>query len=97
MRPTVTSFLDSAFAQQRNDIQMEEIPVAPDSEMVDVMLKDSGIRQRFNLILIAIKEPDGTMVFNPSFESVIRAGATVIAVGEAGNLKKLEAILNPPK
>ncbi|MGD9017748.1 MAG: potassium channel protein [Desulfobacterales bacterium] len=95
MRPTVTSFLDFAFAQKREDIQMEEIPVGPDSEMANIMLKDSGIRQRFNLILIAIKEPDGTMVFNPSFESIIRPGATVIAVGEVNNLKQLEAILNP--
>lgn len=95
MRPTVTSFLDFAFAHKRKDIQMEEIPVSPHSEMVDVILKDSGIRQRFNLILIAIKEPDGEMVFNPSFESVIRAGATVIAVGEVANLQQLEAILNP--
>lgn len=95
MRPAVTSFLDFAFEHQRKDIQMEEIPVSPDSAMANVMLKDSGIRQRFDLILIAIKEPGGEMVFNPSFESVIRDGATVIAVGEVANLQKLEAILNP--
>ncbi|MFZ7127068.1 MAG: hypothetical protein ACOWWM_13025 [Desulfobacterales bacterium] len=35
------------------------------------------------------------MVFNPSFEPVIRAGATVIAVGEVANLQQLEAVLNP--
>ena len=67
LRPAVTSFLDLAFAQKRTDIQMEEIPVRPDSELVDVMLKDSGIRQRFNLIIIAIKKDDDNMLFNPSF------------------------------
>jgi voltage-gated potassium channel len=59
------------------------------------MLKDSGIRQRFNLILIAIKTPDGNMLFNPSFETIIHGGDTVIAVGQENNLQQLEKILNP--
>ncbi len=95
LRPTVTSFLDLAFAQSRKEIQMEEIPVTPDSELANVMLKDSGIRQRFDLILIAIALADGDMLFNPSFEYVIKPGDTVIAVGENENLQKLEKILNP--
>jgi len=95
IRPTVTNFLDLAFAHKRKDIQMEEIPVNSSSDLVNVMLKDSGIRQQFNLIIIAIKKPDGSMMFNPSFETVIEAGDTVIAVGQEGNLQKLEKILKP--
>ena len=95
IRPTVTNFLDLAFAHKRKDIQMEEIPVSESSELVNVMLKDSGIRQNFNLIIIAIKNPDGEMMFNPSFEAVIQPNDTVIAVGEVDNLEKLERILNP--
>jgi voltage-gated potassium channel len=95
LRPTVTNFLDLAFAYKRKDIQMEEIPVSPSSALSNVMLKDSGIRQQFNLIIIAIKKSDDSMLFNPSFETLIKAGDTVIAVGEEANLKKLEDILNP--
>lgn len=95
LRPTVTNFLDLAFAHKRTDIQMEEIPVALSSELANVVLKDSGIRQRFNLILIAIKKEDGDMLFNPSFETAIEPGDTVIALGEGPNLLKLEKILNP--
>ena len=95
IRPTVTNFLDLAFAHRRKDIQMEEIPVSQSSELVNVPLKDSGIRQNFNLIIIAIKKPDGNMLFNPSFEAAIMPDDTVIAVGELENLQKLEKILNP--
>jgi voltage-gated potassium channel len=95
IRPTVTNFLNLAFAQKRKDIQMEEIPVSPSSKLVNVMLKDSGIRQQFNLIIIAVKKSDDSMLFNPSFEAVIESGDTVIAVGQEENLKKLEKILNP--
>jgi voltage-gated potassium channel len=95
IRPTVTNFLDLAFAHGRKDIQMEEIPVSESSELVNVPLKDSGIRQNYNLIIIAIKKPDGNMLFNPSFEAAIMPDDTVIAVGELDNLQKLEKLLNP--
>ncbi len=95
LRPTVTNFLDFALDYKREGIQMEEIPVAPSSSLVNVMLKDSGIRQQFNLIIIAVKKSDDSMLFNPSFEAVIESGDTVVAVGQEENLKKLERILNP--
>lgn len=95
LRPAVTNFLDLALAYEQNEIQMEEIPVDPSSDLVDVMLKDSGIRQKYNLILIAIRKADGRMEFNPSFETVIRAGDTVVAVGEEESLQEIEKILNP--
>ena len=95
IRPTVTNFLDLAFAHARKDIQMEEIPVSEKSRLTNISLKDSGIRQDFNLIIIAIKKPDGTMLFNPSFEAALMPDDTVIAVGEEENLQKLLKILNP--
>ena len=95
IRPTVTSFLDLAFAHKRKDIQMEEIPVSASSDLVNVMLKDTGIRQKYNLIIIAIKKPGKSMLYNPSFEAMIEMGDTIIAVGEEANLQELERILNP--
>jgi len=95
LHPTVTNFLDQAFDYKRKDIHMEEMFVSASSNLVNVMLKDSGIRQNYNLIIIAIKKSDGSMLFNPSFESVIKAGDTLIAVGEDANLQKLAQILDP--
>jgi voltage-gated potassium channel len=95
IRPTVTSFLDLALASQSKEIQMEEIPITPASHLVNVMLKDSGIRSQYNLIIIAIKKDDGQMNFNPSFDTLIEAHDTLIAVGEAINLQRLEKVLNP--
>ncbi len=95
MRPAVTSFLEFAFSQSRKDIQLEQLVVSEASPLAHVSLKDSGIRQNYNLIIIAINKPDGAMLFNPSFESVIMPGDTVIAVGEVENLDQLEKVLNP--
>ncbi len=95
LRPTVTSFLDLALKYDRKDIKMEEIPVGPLSALANVMLNNSGIRQEYNLIIIAIKQNDGSMMFNPSFETRLEPGSTVIAVGQEQDLQKLEKVLNP--
>lgn len=95
IRPTVTNFLDLAFTRHHENIQMEEIPIAAASCLNGLMLKDSGIRQQYNLIIIAIKKADDQMLFNPSFEAKLNTGDTVVAVGEPSSLKKLEAVLNP--
>ncbi len=95
LRPKVTSFLDFALSAKRQDILMEELPVSPESRLANLTLKDSGIRQRYNLIVIAIEKATGEMLFNPSFEAVIAAGDTLIAVGEEPNLHSLAGDLNP--
>lgn len=95
VRPTVTNFLDLALAHQHKQIQMEEIPVSSESKLNGIMLKDSGIRQNYDLIIIAIKTYNDKMLFNPSFETKINNGDTVIAVGEPSNLTKLQRELNP--
>lgn len=95
IRPTVTNFLDLATGYQNADIHMEEIPVSDKSGLNGIMLKDSGIRQKYNLIIIAMKTADDRMLFNPSHEAIIYPGDTVIAVGDPTNLGKLQAELNP--
>lgn len=95
LRPTVTNFLDLAVTRKDKDIQMEELPVKENSPLVNIMLKDTGIRQDYNLIIIAIKKENGEMEFNPSFETVFKAGDTVIAVGKDNDLMRLEKVLSP--
>jgi voltage-gated potassium channel len=95
LRPTVIEFLELAFADDDTDIQMEEIRVAENSDLVGVALKDSRIRQNLDLIILSIRKADATMLFNPGAETELEAGETVVVVGRARSLKRLERILAP--
>ncbi|MDY6824360.1 MAG: potassium channel protein [Thermodesulfobacteriota bacterium] len=86
LRPTVTNFLDLALAQTNKDIQMEEVPVSPRSKLCGKTLQESRIRQDFNLIIIAIRKSDNTMIFNPSSETRITENDTIVAVGDHESL-----------
>jgi voltage-gated potassium channel len=95
LRPNVIRFLELAFADESTNIHIEEVTVSESSTLVDVSLKESGIRQNYDLIILSIVNQDGNMVFNPSATTRISAGGSVIAVGSSENLMKLEEILNP--
>jgi voltage-gated potassium channel len=95
LRPTVTDFLELTLMDTRRDIQMEEMPVLDSSKLVNVALQDSGIRQELDLIIVAVKKAPGDMLFNPSSQTRLEAGDTVIAIGEKQNLERLETLLNP--
>ncbi len=91
LKPTITNFIELVFEQEGRsiDLQMEELVVCAGSYLVDASLKDSKIRQEFNLIVVAIKKKDGTMLYNPTFDVVIEAGDTMVALGPGPNLEKL--------
>lgn len=95
LRPGVIRFLELAFADEDTDIHIEEIPVAKSSKLVDVSLRESNIRQDYNLIILSIIQKDGEMVFNPAAGTTIGADQKVIAVGSSDSLRRLEEALNP--
>ena len=93
LRPTVTTFMDLAM-HEGVEWSMEEIRVGDTSSMIGTPLMDSTIRQKFELIVVAIKRADGEMLFNPTPLTTIMAGDTLILIGMRKNLEALEEILH---
>ena len=93
LRPNVAEFIDFATHDPDSGMNMEEIPVRANSQFSDISLVDSGIRQQFDLIIVAIKKTSGEMIFNPASHTRIQIGDTLIALGQRSNLIKLERLL----
>ncbi len=96
LRPTVIEFLEMAFADDSADIEVEELRIKTTSSLVDKCLLDSQIRRDYNVIIITIKKADGQMVFNPDAETCLEANDTLVVVGQAANIKKLQRALELP-
>ena len=63
------------------------------SRLAGCNLIDSGIRQEMDVIIVAIRKKDGLMEFNPSSQTLIEQGDTLIALGKSNDLDKLADIL----
>lgn len=71
---------------------MEELSVCDASPVIDKFLEESKIRQRYGLIIVAIKKASGQMIFNPEASYVIEKGDKLIALGEDANLVKFSEV-----
>ena len=88
LRPNVIDFIEAA-TRAGNEINMEEIQVNEKSPLAGKSLQDSGIRQAYGLIIVAIRKPDGRMTFNPDSSAVIEKSDVLITMGPDPAQKRL--------
>jgi voltage-gated potassium channel len=94
LRPTVYDFVEVVTQSSGLDLMFEELQVGENSPLAGRAIKDSGIRQRFDVIAIAIKKPTGQMVFNPRPEYKIEAYDVLIILGDKDQLTRLRSIMS---
>jgi voltage-gated potassium channel len=90
LRPTVMDFIELATRSEHMELQIEEIEVQTGARLAGKPLRDSGIRQELGIIIVAIKKPHGTMVFNPEGDVAIEPGDLLITLGHRDKLDRLE-------
>lgn len=90
LRPTVVDFLEFATRSEHVEIQIEEIPVQKGSILAGRTIGESDIGKGIGAIIIGIKRADGSMIFNPTSQTKIEEGDTLIVLGEAPKLLILE-------
>jgi voltage-gated potassium channel len=93
VRPTVVDFMEIAMHRKSLELQLEEIRVNQVDQLPSATLRDSGIRSDLDLIIVGVKKESGEMIYNPSSETQLEAGDTLIILGERRNLDKLEKLV----
>ena len=90
LRPAVLDVIDLATHYRSLELQIEEVAVPADSFCAGSTVQESGVREHLGLIVIAIKKPDDTMLFNPTAEARIDAGDRLVLMGPVDNLREVE-------
>ncbi|MBW2145826.1 MAG: NAD-binding protein [Deltaproteobacteria bacterium] len=95
LRPAVMDFIEIALHQKTNleMLRLDEIPVKSVDRLDSQVLKDSGIRSKLGLMVVAVQKPGSHMMFNPSPETVIDSGDILICLGQKANLEGLELLV----
>ena len=94
LRPTVVEMWDLATGVENTDIAVEEAAIFAGSELVGRPLAQSGLRERYGVIIVAIKR-SGTMLFNPKPTEVFHEGDTLVTIGHERDLAEMTEALTP--
>ncbi|MDT4898847.1 MAG: voltage-gated potassium channel [Acidobacteriota bacterium] len=91
MKPAVADFMDSITAENL-DLSFEQMEIATGSAYAGRKLRFTNILSELNIIIVAIRRRNSQMTFNPTGDAIIDAGDTLIAIGQAEALIRMNAL-----
>ena len=74
-------FVALATNAEISERSMEEVTIDGDSAIAGKSIRDSGLRERFGVVVVAIQREDQRMEFNPEADAPIRAGNKLVVLG----------------
>jgi voltage-gated potassium channel len=93
VKPHLTEFLNFATTDVGPHVMLEQMLLAPKSELASKTFSEIQQHCPSGIIPLAIRRAGGQMMFNPAPETLVSAGDYLIAIGEKPGLEKLEHLL----
>jgi voltage-gated potassium channel len=92
VRPNIAEFIDVVMHERSMELRMQEVEVTANSPLAGKSLREADLRQRANLLVLALRQVDGTFTTNPDPDTVIEPKQVIIAVGTDDDLSRLEEV-----
>ena len=89
LRPAVVDFIELVTRREHLALQMEEVLIARSSSLAGHSILETGLRQKFGAIVVAVKKDNDHMQFNPAPEHRINAGDRLIVLGAGEKLDEI--------
>ncbi len=89
LRPAVVDFIELVTRREHLELQMEEVRVTASSPLCGRSILETGLRQQYGAIVVAIKKGDDHMQFNPSPDHPINQGDRLIILGAGPKLDEI--------
>ncbi|MCG3178814.1 MAG: Glutathione-regulated potassium-efflux system protein KefC [Phycisphaerae bacterium] len=93
VRPAVVDFFEMASAGV--DLEMDQVQVAAGSELIGKDLRAARLRDRFHVMVVAIRRSDGQTLYNPEPGVTLAASDMLVVIGPAGasaNMRRLQQV-----
>lgn len=91
-QPAVADFLDVVMHDGSLEFQLAEARVDARSAIVGRTVQDAQIRDTTGALILAVREPHGAFVTNPSPSYVLGDGQVLIAIGTAAQIAALQGL-----
>jgi voltage-gated potassium channel len=92
VRPNVAEFVDVVMHERSMEFRLQEVEVPEGSGLAGRTLRDADLRKRANVLVLALRRPDGVFVTNPDPDTVIEPHQVLIAVGTHRDLELLAQV-----
>jgi voltage-gated potassium channel len=87
-RPSTIELMELVAGQSVLDVEVDEIVVTAASPLVGKTIVAAQTRSKSGLLVVALKQAGGPMIFNPGAEVVFSSGDTIIALGRQEDIDR---------
>lgn len=91
LNPTVVEVMEVMTHTDFPDISLGEAKIDSDSPIANQTIAQADIRNRYGLIVMAIKHADGERVFNPAATNRVKEGDILVVIGNQSELIRFKA------
>jgi voltage-gated potassium channel len=95
LKPTVVDFIELTTLTEHIELQMEEARIEDQSTLAKRSLRDTRLMADHRVIIVAIKQKSGHMLFNPPPDTILESGDILVAIGSRAALATFESLANP--
>ncbi len=95
LRPHATEFLDEMLKVTEGKLHFDEVELVQGSHVAGKTLREVPIRTQTNLLVVAVRHPDGAYVYNPSPDEQLSDGEQLIVMGLYSDVARLREMVAP--
>lgn len=90
LKPSTADLLNLV-SDAKLDIDLDELVVTADSKLAGITVRDSEAHRTYNLLVVAIKQGNGEMVFNPSADHVFQDEDILLVMGNTEHVESFSS------
>ncbi|RJP93495.1 MAG: potassium channel protein [Desulfobacteraceae bacterium] len=94
IRPAAVDFLDQMLRSGDGNLRIHELKISPHSPLAGKTILESGLKSKFDLLVLGAKDAKGNITFNPPPDQTMDHQTTFIIMGDIRNIKKMRDISN---
>lgn len=97
LRPHTAEFLDSMMrGTGKEQLRFEDVEVTQGARYEGKSLREAPIRDETNVLVVAIRLPEGRFIYNPAADQRLEAGSYVVVLGTRDGVARLRGLLSEP-
>jgi voltage-gated potassium channel len=94
LRPHTAEFLDQMMrGTGEGQLRFDDVEVRRGNAYEGQTLREAAIRDKANVLVVAIRGADGRFVYNPPAEQPIRAGSYIVVLGTVDGVRRLREMM----
>lgn len=93
IRPAAVDFLDSMLRRKGTHLRIHQITISEKTGALGKNISESGINDKFDLLVLGARQYGGEIEFNPPPSMVLKNGITLIVMGEVNNIVRAKKAL----